>query len=304
MRSREFHINQPKVIDQQECSPWSWRLTHPLRWSVGSCLVNAASHCPSVTNSGAWLHMFPWVTHIHPARFDPKKWWSRSERCFMIFLWTFGLCNVRVFQPEPLVPEHLRFASKGPGFHVEAAPTAVATNVAESPNVPAPFKQSVALRLWQAYFNKIIPKTEKLPATPSQALAKMPTIKENSVFPKVRILFRYAGFVEYMLIFGVRSAEQLFVFKNSHSNKRQAEQWLPLTAPAAVVTSRTSRRSASTTFAPGSWKKLDHQKPNWEWNLEMICTWNPKQSFFNRMFGETTIYHFLWCNDFWNHPIE
>lgn len=168
--------------------------------SVDSCLVNAASHCPSVTNSGAWLHMFPWVTHIHPAKFDPKKWWSRSERCFMIFLWTFGICNVRVFQPEPVVPEHLRFASKGPGFHVGAAPTAVATNVAESPNVPAPFKQSVALRLWEVYFNKIIPKTKEQPL--ARLLQRCPPSRRIQYSQKWGFSFAMQVFLNICWLFG------------------------------------------------------------------------------------------------------
>ena len=106
------------------------------------------------------------------------------------------------------------------------------------------------------------PKNKKATRNPYAGSCKDAHHQGDSVFPKVRIFFRYAGCAEYMLIFWVRRAEQLFIFKNSHSNKRQAEQWLPLTAPAAVVTSRTSRRSASTTFAPRSWKKWDHEKLN------------------------------------------
>lgn len=161
-----------------------------------------------------------------------------------------GICNVRVFQPESVVPEHLRFASKGPGFHVAAAPKAVATNVAESPNVPAPFKQSiqteacdaVALRLWEAYFNKNIQKTKNHHQGEFQYSQKW----------WFSFAMRLCRFCWICWIFECGS--QLFLLKNSHSNKRQAEQWLPLKAPGVVVTSRTSRRSASTTFAPRSWE--------------------------------------------------
>ena len=131
--------------------------------------------------------------------------------------------------------------------------------------------------LWEVYFNKIIPKTKKQPlgsCKDAHHQGEFSIPKSEDFLSLCRFCWIYVDFlgaecgtaVYFQKLTLQQAPSRTMIASNSSSSGGNFSHFPP-------------KREYN--FCPKVLKKMGPREAKLEWNLEMICTWNPKQPFFN-----------------------